>query len=273
MRKFVLNANIIKMSLICALAIAGCNSAEQEYVNDNTPVSEIFDRAQTELNRGRGTEAGDLLMEVERLHPFTPEAAQALILAAQAYHDDGALTESRIAAQRYLQYFPGSPQAPLAAYLVALSYYDGIVDVTRDQSRTFEALQALQVVIDEYPNTEYADLARPKFNTALNQLAGKEMEIGRYYLSQDYFAAAAGRFKAVIDEYPANTNTPEAYHRLVETYLRMGLRGEAVAAYSKLQAAYPDSNWTKRSDQLLSTGEQPNAGVTAWDRLFTGGGI
>ncbi len=239
------------MILTSAVLFIACNN-ERLYVQDNTPADQIFAAAQKELSRGRGTEAADYFLEVERLYPFTPEAERALIMAAKAYHDDGELFESRLAAERYLQYFPGSTDAPLAAYLVALSYYDGIVDVTRDQSRTFDALKALQVVIDDYPDSEYATLARPKFDTALNQLAGKEMDIGRYYLKQDYFAAAAGRFKAVIDEYPPNRNTPEAYHRLVETYLRMGLTGEARRAFEELAQNYPESQWVGRSSKLIA---------------------
>ncbi len=253
--------------------LVACGNDRDFFVSDNTPADAIFAQANQELARGNGTKAGDYLLEVERLYPFTPEAERALILAAQAYHDDGALLESRIAAERYLQYFPGSPQAPLAAYLVALSYYDGISDIKRDQSRTFEALKALQNVLDKYPNSEYAALSAPKFNFALNQLAGKEMDIGRYYLTQDYFTAAAGRFKAVINEYPPNSNTAEAYHRLVETYLRLGIRGEAEQVYNELSQKYPESAWTQRSYALLSSGTQPNAGVSEWRRLFTGSGL
>ncbi len=267
------NHFIIAACIATLTVLSACNSNEQFYVRDDSSAASIFTAAQNELNRGRLTEAADYYMEVERLYPFTPEAQQALLLAAQAYHDDGALVESRMAANRYLQYFPGSPEAPLAAYLVALSYYDGMVDVKRDQSRTFEALKALQFVIDTYPDSQYAALSRPKFEIAINQLAGKEMDIGRYYLQQDHFAAAIGRFKAVIDEYPIGPNTIEAYHRLVEAYLRMGLRNEAQATYAKMSTQFPDSPWTARSHSLITTGNQENAGASIWRRILTGSGL
>lgn len=249
----------------------GCNQGGKNIVvTENTPVADIFAAAKKEQARGRGTDAGDYYIEVERLYPYTPEAEQALILAAQAYHDDGALLESRIAAERYLQFFPGSNNAALAQYLVALSYYDGIVDITRDQERTFKALQELQKVIDNHPNSEYAKLSEPKFDLCLNQLAGKEMEIGRYYLARAEFVGAISRFKAVISEYPENKHKAEAYHRLIEAYLSLGLRGEAQNVYNNFGNYKRDSNWFERSSSLLNTGSQPNSGANPLRKIFLG---
>lgn len=249
----------------------GCNNGGRNIVvGENTPVADIFAAAQKEQARGRGTAAGDYYIEVERLYPYTAEAERALILAAQAYHDDGALLESRIAAERYLQFFPGSKNAALAQYLVALSYYEGIVDITRDQERTFKALQELQKVMDTYPNSEYAELSAPKFEICLNQLAGKEMEIGRYYLARAEFVGAISRFKAVITEYPENRHKAEAYHRLIEAYLSLGLRGEAQKVYNEFGSYNKDSEWYARSTSLLTTGTQSNAGANPLRKIFLG---
>ena len=251
--------------------MVACNRGDDKLVvGDNTPVEAIMAAGKKESLAGKGTKAGDYYLEVERLYPYTPQAEQALILASQAYHDDGALVESRIAAQRYIQFFPGSPNIALAKYLVALSYYDGIVDVTRDQARTFEALKALQLVIDDHPGTQYAKLAEPKFNISLNQLAGKEMDIGRYYLARGHYVSAIARFKAVVTEYPENRHQPEAYHRMIETYLSMGLRNEAEAVYAQFTTFGTSSDWYKRSNQLLKTGTQPNAGGSFARQLLTG---
>ncbi len=249
----------------------GCNQGGKNIVvNENTPAADIFAAAKKEQARGQGTEAGDYYIEVERLYPYTPEAEQALILAAQAYHDDNALLESRISAERYLQFFPGSENAALAQYLVALSYYEGIVDITRDQERTFQALQELQKVMDNHPNTEYAKLAEPKFDLCLNQLAGKEMEIGRYYLARSEFVGAISRFKAVITEYPENRHKAEAYHRLIEAYLSLGIPGEASKVYAEFASYNKDSEWYARSTSLLNTGTQTNAGANPLRKIFLG---
>lgn len=239
-------------------------------VSENTPVAEIFAAAKKEVARGRGTAAGDYYLEVERIYPYTPEAERALILAAQAYHDDKALTESRVAAERYLQFFPGSKDAALAQYLVALSYYDAIVDITRDQERTFNALKALQIVMDDYPGSQYAKLSAPKFEIALSQLAGKEMEIGRYYLSKRDFVAAIARFKAVITEYPENKHKSEAYHRMIEAYLSLGLRDEASRVYAEFGKYSTKSSWYQQSTSLLKTGRQSQAGGNVLRQIILG---
>lgn len=260
--------------LFAFVMISACNGSDgigdSQTVPDGTPVQEIFALAEQEVEKERFQNAGDYYLEVERLYPFTPEAARALILAAQAYHDGGALLESRIAAQRYIQFFPGSENADLAYYLVALSYYDGIVDISRDQERTFLALQALQELMDRYPDSEYVEKAKPKYDICLDQLAGKEMEIGKYYQRRGHFTAGIRRYRAVIEEYPENKHTPEAYHRSIESYLALGLRKEAELAFSKFgEATDRDNDWYKRSKQLLETGSQPNAGQSFLRQMLT----
>lgn len=257
-------------SLIFSACLLACNDIEDNEIDDNTSAREIFAMAERELERGRGVEAGDLYLEVERLYPYTLDADRALILAAQAYHDDGALLESRAAAERYIEFFPGSKDAALASYLIALSYYDGISDVKRDQSKTFEALKALERVMDQYPGTRYAALSRPKFIICLNQLAGKEMDIGRYYLADRHYTAAIARFKAVLREYPENAHKAEAYHRLVEAYIGLGLRSEALTALAILRENHPGSPWRERAEALLNDGAQANSGVSVLRQILTG---
>ena len=134
--------------------------------------------------------------------------------------------------------------------MVALSYYDQIVDVGRDQENTFRALQALRIVLERFPDSEYAALAEPKFTTALNQLAGKEMAVGRYYLKRGQYAAAIGRFSVVVHEYGETPHRPEALHRLVEANLSLGLTAEAAQAVGILAADYPDNSWTAAARAL-----------------------
>lgn len=247
----------VKRALMLALVVtvSACGRGNrQTTVDDSTSPQQIMALANAEVERRKFARAGDLYLEVERLYPYTVEAENAVIQAAKAYQAGKKRLESRAAAQRYIDFYPAGEFAALAHYLVALSYYDQIVDIGRDQSNTFQALQALRIVLERFPNSEYAALAEPKFTTALNQLAGKEMDVGRYYLKRNQFAAAIGRFEAVLNEYGETPHRPEALHRLIEAYLSLGLLGEAGQAGARLAAEYPDSSWNAAAQSLLTTG-------------------
>lgn len=241
--------------------VAACGRGRvSDLVDESTSAAQIIAMAQAELASGREKRAGNLFMEVERLYPYSDESRYALVEAAKAYHDARMLIESRAAANRYLDFYPRGEYAALAQYLVALSYYDQIVDVRRDQGNTFQAVMALRDVMENFPGTQYAELAAPKFTTALNQLAGKEVDIGRWYLRNRQYTAAINRFNAVVNDYGDTPHRPEAMHRLVEAYLSLGLDGQAAAAAQQLAAEYPESSWAAASQALISTGRQPNAG-------------
>lgn len=257
--------------LVLVVFLAACGGKgrfQNSTVPDNTSAGQILALAQEQVDRGRFRMAADLYLEVERLHPYTPEAEFAMIEAAKAYHDGKQLLESRAAANRYLDFYPRSEHAALAHYLVALSYYDQIVDIQRDQGNTFHALQALRIVIEQFPGSQYAELAIPKFTTALNQLAGKEMDVGRYYLKRRQYSAAIARFDAVVNEYGDTPHLPEAMHRLVESYLSLGLDGEASRMATQLAAQFPDSSWASASAALINTGRQPNSGAGLFGQAF-----
>ncbi|MCF6271931.1 MAG: outer membrane protein assembly factor BamD [Rhodobacteraceae bacterium] len=241
--------------LALVVTVSACaREGRQVSVDDTTSPQEILALAEAEVQRNKLDRAGDLFLEVERLYPYTVEAEYAIIQAAKSYQGGKKRLESRAAAQRYVDFFPAGQYAALAHYLIALSYYDQIVDVQRDQENTFKALQALRIVVERFPNSEYAALAAPKFTTALNQLAGKEMDVGRYYLKKGQFAAAIGRFDVVVREYGDTPHRPEAYLRLVEAYLSFGLNGQAAQAAGLLAAQYPDNQWTRAASSLLGSG-------------------
>ena len=247
----------IKRALILLLVVgvAACGRGNRSInVDETTSPQQILDLANEQVERGKFSRAGDLFLEVERLYPYTVEAEFAVIQAAKAYQSGKKRLESRASARRYLDYYPAGEFAALAHYLIALSYYDQIVDVQRDQENTFEALQALRIVLERFPDSEYAALAEPKFTTALNQLAGKEMDVGRFYLKRGQFAAAIGRFDAVVYEYGETPHRPEALHRLVEAYISLGLMTEAAQATAIVMAEYPDSSWAAAASSLLTTG-------------------
>ncbi len=236
------------------LLIAGCSGGSNITLSEGTPPEQIMALAQIEVDRENYEEAAAYYAEVERLHPYSVEAKYALIEAAKAYREESMWTESRAAAARYLDFYPTTPEAPFAMYLVGLSYYDQIIDVERDQRNTFRSLQVFRTLIETYPGTEYARLAEEKFAIALNQLAGKEMDIGRFYLRRGHYVAAIERFRVVVDDYGDTPQTPEAMYRLIEGYLSLGLVGEAQVAYQLLGARYPDSDWYADAARLMSRG-------------------
>lgn len=240
--------------LVSVIAVAGCSGGSVKSVGEGTSAPEIMALADAEIARGRYEEAAEYYNEVERLHPYSVEAKTALIQSAKAFREEQMYPESRAAASRYLDFYPTTADAPFAMYLIALSFYDQIIDVERDQRNTFRSLQIFRTLIETYPDSEYAALAEEKFGIALNQLAGKEMDIGRYYLKRGHYIAAVERFRVVVNDYGNTPQTPEAMFRLVEGYLSLGLGGEAQAAANLLGERYPDSEWYTDATRLLSRG-------------------
>jgi outer membrane protein assembly factor BamD len=181
-----------------------------------------------------------------------------MLMSAFAYHEGQLYEDSRAAADRYLAFYPADVDAPYAQFLIALSYYDQIVDIGRDQANTFEALQEMRDIIERYPDSEYAASAQLKFELALDHLAGKEMEVGRFYLGRGHYTAAINRFRVVVEDYQTTTHTPEALHRLVEAYLSLGLVAEAQTAGAILGYNFQGSEWYADSYRLLTgRGVQP----------------
>jgi outer membrane protein assembly factor BamD len=213
---------------------------------------EIYLGAEALLEEGDPREAGEQFGEVERLYPYSEWAKRAMLMSAFAYHEGGLYDESRAAAERYLEFFPADVDAPYAQFLIALSYYDRIVDIGRDQSNTFDALQEMRDIIERYPDSEFAESAQMKFELALDHLAGKEMEVGRYYLNRGHYTAAINRFRVVVEDYQTTTHTPEALHRLVESYLSLGLVQEAQTAGAILGYNFQGSDWYQDSYALLT---------------------
>ncbi|MHA6325457.1 outer membrane protein assembly factor BamD [Roseivivax sp. CAU 1753] len=262
----------VKSALVAgclALSLSGCGAASsvsssvgnffsggQPKASDqpleNFTAQQIFERGEFELDRNRPDDAAEYFAEVERLYPYSDFAKRALIMQAFAYHQDRDYENSRSAAQRYIDFYPLDDDAAYAQYLLALSYYDQIEEVGRDQGLTFQALQSLRTVIERYPESEYARSSILKFDLAFDHLAGKEMEIGRYYLKRQHYAAAVNRFRVVVEDFQTTTHTPEALHRLVEAYLSLGLTDEAQTAGAILGYNYQSTEWYQDSFALLT---------------------
>lgn len=226
---------------------------------------EIYKRAERELAASDVDNAVRLFGEVERLYPYSEWAKRALIMQAFAFHADRNYEDSRASAQRFLDFYPADEDAPYAQYLLAISFYDQIDQVGRDQGLTFQALQALRTVIERYPESEYAKSSILKFDLAFDHLAGKEMEIGRYYLKRGHFTAAINRFRVVVEEFQTTSHTAEALHRLVESYLSLGLTNEAQTAAAILGYNYQSTGFYQDSFNLLKgRGLEPEAAGTGW---------
>ncbi len=234
--------------------LAGCGGGQSSNESlENLTAEEIYKRGEFELEaQAQPDEAIRYFSEVERLYPYSEWAKRALIMQAFSYHRNENYEEARASAQRFLDFYPGDEDAPYAQYLLALSYYDQIDEVGRDQGLTFQALQGMREVIEAYPDSDYARSAMLKFDLAFDHLAGKEMEIGRYYLKRGHYTAAINRFRVVVQDFQTTTHTPEALHRLVESYLALGLTDEAQTAGAILGYNYQASPFYDDSFRLLT---------------------
>ena len=245
---------------IAALLLATTACAGRGGPRGDTPyvardVGTLYSAAKDRLDRAQYKEAAALFDEVERQHPYSVWARRAQVMGAFSYYLERDYTQSIQSAQRFLSVHPGNRDAPYAYYLIALSYYEQISDVTRDQKISQQALDSLGELTRRYPNTRYAADARLKIDLVRDHLAGKEMEIGRFYERRGQWLAASMRFRQVIDQYQTTSHTPEALMRLVETYLSLGLRDEARKSAAVLGANYPGTDWYERAYKLM--GENP----------------
>lgn len=248
--------SLARIAGILALGVlAGCSAfgaGEDEASADQRPASAIYQEAERLLADDQPVQAAQMFREVERLYPFSQTAKRAIVMAAFASYQAGQYGEARASAQRYVELYPADEDAAYAQYLIALTYYDNITDVGRDQSTTRNALDALRTVAQRYPESDYARDARLKIDLARDHLAGKEMMVGRYYLKRGHYPAAINRFERVVAQYETTSQTPEALHRLVEANLAMGLEREALAAAAVLGENFPGSDWYARSYELLT---------------------
>lgn len=259
----------IVLALALGLALTGCGKKRDVEVRqlESMGPEQIYRSAEAEMDRGRAKTAAGRWGEIERLHPYSEFAKRGLIMSAFAYHEDKDYEKSRAAAKRFIEFYPADKDAAYAQYLAALSYYDQIDAIGRDQALTFEALSELRKVIELYPESEYARSARLKFDLAFDHLAAKEMEVGRYYLKRGYYPAAINRFRTVVEDFQTSSHTPEALHRLVEAYVGLGLFGEAQTAAAILGHNFQGSPFYQDSFNLLKgRGLEPEARSDDWLR-------
>jgi outer membrane protein assembly factor BamD len=253
-------------ALSFAVALAGCSLFDTDKVIPDEPADKLYNEGLFLLNQKKDPkEAAKKFEEVDRQHPYSEWARKSLIMSAYAYYEAGAYEESVTAARRYITLHPGSPDAAYAYFLIGSSNFDQIAEVSRDQERTEKAVAALDEVVRKYPNTEYAVAAKRKIEVARDQLAGKEMDIGRWYMQRRDYTGAINRFKVVVTRYQTTRHVEEALLRLTEAYLTLGIVDEAQTSAAVLGHNFPDSRWYKDAYNLVQTkGLQPNENKGSW---------
>lgn len=241
---------ILALSLI---SFTACSSNNDPFsVEDSElPVEELYNQAADALDEKKYQQATRDFELVERQYPYSKWATRAELMAAYASYKDERYDDAIMALDRFVELHPGNRNIDYALYLKALSYYERIVDVARDQAMTKRALDAFNALIRRFPDSRYARDSRFKRDLVLDHLAGKEMEIGRYYLNRRHLNAAINRFRTVVRDYQTTTHTPEALHRMVEAYVSLGLNDEATRIASVLGHNYPGSNWYEDTYRLL----------------------
>ena len=239
--------------LAAGLAACGGNRARESVQYQDAPVASLYLRGTDFMDDRRWTEALQAFQEVERQHPYSSWARRAMLMEAYAHYQSNKYDEAIEDAQRFLSLHPGNESAPYAYYLIAICQFERILDVGRDQGTTEHALQALQDVVRRYPDTPYARDARLKIDMVYDQLAGKEMEVGRFYERRDQHLAAINRFRTVVENehYQRTSHVPEALHRLVECYLAIGMNEEAQRMAAVLGHNFPGNVWYQRSYALM----------------------
>jgi outer membrane protein assembly factor BamD len=270
---FARHARLAFGLMILTVPLSGCGGGalwDKFFAKEETFVDEPADKLYNEglylMNKkGDRKSAMKKFEEVDRQHPYSEWARKSLLMSAYAAYEGGDYDECISSANRYVALHPGSPDAAYAQYLIAASNFDQIPDVSRDQGRTEKAIAALEEVIRKYPTSEYANSAKKKIEAARDQLAGKEMTVGRYYMEKKDYTAAINRFKVVVTQYQTTRHVEEALARLTEAYMAIGIVGEAQTAAAVLGHNFPDSRWYKDAYNLVkSGGVEPTANKDSW---------
>lgn len=268
MRPLLLPPRLVAAGLMLTLAACGGDKT-QAYIEK--PVDDLYNKAMDALVEENYTIAARTFDEVETQHPYSVWATKSQLMQIYALFQDGKYNDAVIAADRFIQLHPGNREVGYAYYLKAICYYMQIVDVGRDQKLTELALKALDDVVRRFPDSKYARDARLKLDFTRDHLAGKEMEIGRYYLKRREYLAAMNRFKRVINNYQTTTHVPEALERLVEVNLALGLTKEAKENAAVLGYNYPGSHWYRDAYALVTGESAPERAREGWFNRLVGG--
>lgn len=269
LRKSARVAAVIVAAIAGSALITACQNDPDiditKLTAETDPPEVLYNQGLANLNAGKTTEASRKFEALDRQHPFSEYARKALVMNAFVSYRNGQYQEAINATGRYLNLYPQSEDAAYAQYIQGLAYTKQIPAVTQDQKPAMKAIEAMQAVVDRYPDSEYVDDAKSKIRFARDQLAGKEMQVGRYYLERKEYLAAVSRFRVVIEQYPNTNQVEEALARLTEAYYAMGVTTEAQTAAAVLGHNYPDSQWYADSYKLLQSGGlEPRESGNSW---------
>ena len=250
-----LRKNLLFVFVVCALS-ACSGSDKPETSVDAASVETLYEKASNAMDNENYVEATKYFEEVERQHPYSKWSMRAQLMGAYSSYLDQRYDEAIISLDRYVQLHPGADDIDYAYYLKALCYYEQISDVRRDQDITIQAVKSLNALISRFPNSKYTRDAQLKRDLTFDHLAGKEMDVGRYYLNRGHVNAAINRFRSVVVNFQTTSHVAEALHRLVEAYMTLGLKQEALQVASVLGHNYPGSRWYERSYALLDDSQR-----------------
>lgn len=255
------SARLVRFALaaVCVAPLLSACASDDDidlatYVEQTEPADQLYNQGLANLQQGNVREAGRKFEAVDRQHPYSEEARKSIVMNAFAQYKQGNYTDAISSAKRYVTLYPSSPDAAYAQYIIGLAYYRQIRDVTQDQKEARRTIEAMNEVVERWPDSEYVEDANAKIRFARDQLAGKEMQVGRYYLERREYIAAIKRFRNVVETYSNTRQVEEALARLTEAYYAMGLTSEAQTAAAVLGNNYPDSQWYKDSYALLQGG-------------------
>ena len=244
-------ARAVATVALSVLLLAACTTTPTEEAYVEKPVAELYNSAMAFIESGNYFNAARKFDEVERQHPYSTWATKAQLMAAYSHYQINEYDDAIVSLDRYIQLHPSNPDAPYAYYLKGLCYYEQISDVGRDQRMTELALKTLKELVARFPNSVYARDANLKLDLTTDHLAGKEMEVGRYYLNQEQYLAAINRFRNVVTNYETTTHVPEALHRLTDAYTALGMTAESQKAAAVLGHNCPGSDWYVDSFELM----------------------
>ena len=253
--------------VLVALTLGACSMFDKDApVAPEEPADKLYNEGLYLLNTKKDAKAAaKKFEEVDRQHPYSDWARKSLIMQAFAYYQAGAYDDCINTSRRYVTLHPGSPDAAYAQFLIGSSYFDQMPEISRDQERTDKAVQALEEVVRKYPESEYAVAAKRKIEVARDQLAGKEMDIGRQLQNSHNYVGAINRFKVVVTRYQRTRHVEEALLRLTEVYLALGIVDEAQTSAAVLGHNFPESRWYKDAYALMqSKGIEPNESKGSW---------
>ncbi len=256
----------IAVLLALGMVLGACSLFDKDTMAPDEPADKLYNEGLYLLNQKKDPKgAAKKFEEVDRQHPYSEWARKSLVMSAYAYYEAGSYEDCINSARRYVTLHPGSPDAAYAQFLIGSSYYDQIPEISRDQGRTEKAVESLEEVVRKYPSSEYAVAAKRKIEFARDQLAGKEMEVGRWELQRREYTGAINRFKVVVTHYQRTRHVEEALLRLTEAYMALGIVDEAQTSAAVLGHNFPESRWYKDAYTLMqSKGLQPTENKGSW---------